>query len=60
MWVLLGPGDAALVPSPTYPIHIWGPILAGADVATCPMGPEQDLFDNLVADVRAGPGRGRA
>src|SRR5919106_72987 len=24
MWVLLGPGDAALVPSPSYPIHIWG------------------------------------
>ena len=24
MWVLLQPGDAALVPSPSYPIHIWG------------------------------------
>ncbi len=23
MWVLLQPGDAALVPSPSYPIHIW-------------------------------------
>jgi alanine-synthesizing transaminase len=32
MWVLLGAGDAALVPSPSYPIHIWGPYLAGADV----------------------------
>jgi alanine-synthesizing transaminase len=32
MWVLLAPGDAALVPSPSYPIHIWGPHLAGADV----------------------------
>ena len=31
MWVLLGPGDAALVPSPSYPIHIWGPIFAGAE-----------------------------
>ena len=27
MWVLLQPGDAALVPSPSYPIHIWGPLL---------------------------------
>src|SRR6476619_6665482 len=25
MWVLLGPGDAALVPSPSYPIHSSGP-----------------------------------
>src|ERR687890_735551 len=29
MWVLLQPGDAALVPSPSYPIHIWGPYFAG-------------------------------
>src|SRR5690606_41986982 len=26
MWVLLQPGDAALVPSPSYPIHIYGPL----------------------------------
>ncbi len=32
MWVLLGPGDAALVPSPSYPIHIYAPLFAGADV----------------------------
>ena len=29
MLTLVGPGDTALVPSPSYPIHIWGPILAG-------------------------------
>ena len=38
MWVLLGPGDAALVPSPSYPIHIWGPLFAGADVREVPLG----------------------
>jgi alanine-synthesizing transaminase len=32
MWVLLGPGDAALVPSPSYPIHIYAPLFAGAEV----------------------------
>ena len=48
MWVLLGPGDAALVPSPSYPIHIWGPILAGAEVRHVRLGPEQNFFDNLV------------
>ena len=48
MWVLLGPGDAALVPSPSYPIHIWGPIFAGAEVRHVRLGPEQDFFANLL------------
>src|SRR5262245_28681201 len=47
MWVLLEPGDAALVPSPSYPIHIHGPMLAGASVFQVPMGPDEDLFANL-------------
>ena len=29
MWVLLGPGDSAIVPSPSYPIHLAGPGFAG-------------------------------
>jgi alanine-synthesizing transaminase len=48
MWVLLGPGDAALVPSPSYPIHIWGPIFAGAEIRHVRLGPEQDFFRNLL------------
>jgi alanine-synthesizing transaminase len=49
MWVLLGPGDAALVPSPSYPIHIWGPLFAGADIRHVRLGrPEDDFFQNLV------------
>ena len=28
MWVLLQPGDAAIVPTPSYPIHIYGPLFA--------------------------------
>jgi alanine-synthesizing transaminase len=48
MWVLLGPGDAALVPSPSYPIHIWGPLFAGADVRHVRLGPDQDFFANLM------------
>lgn len=42
MWVLLQPGDAALVPSPSYPIHIWGPYFAGADTRQVPIGPRED------------------
>jgi alanine-synthesizing transaminase len=47
MWVLLQPGDACLVPSPSYPIHIWGPHLAGADVREIPVGTDQDFFENI-------------
>src|ERR671937_2037410 len=33
MWVLVGPGDTVVVPTPTYPIHRYAPILAGARIA---------------------------
>ncbi len=60
MWVLLGPGDTALVPSPSYPIHIWAPLFAGADVRQValegpaaghgaePVSPGDAFFDGLV------------
>jgi alanine-synthesizing transaminase len=32
MWVLLEPGDSAVVPSPAYPIHLVAPRLTGATV----------------------------
>ena len=41
MWVLLGPGDTALVPSPSYPIHIYAPLFAGADVRQIRPGPRR-------------------
>jgi alanine-synthesizing transaminase len=37
MWVLLDRGDAAIVPSPSYPIHMYGPLFAGADLRQVPM-----------------------
>ncbi len=37
MWVLLQQGDAAIVPTPSYPIHIYGPLFAGADLRQVPM-----------------------
>src|SRR5947207_11251497 len=48
MWVLLGPGDTALVPTPSYPIHIYAPLFAGADVRHVPLGVGQNFFDNLM------------
>jgi alanine-synthesizing transaminase len=57
MWVLLGPGDTAIVPSPSYPIHLAGPGFAGAQVITVPMvdpgastnDPGDDFFEGLLA-----------
>jgi len=48
MWVLLGPGDSAFVPSPSYPIHIYAPLFAGAEVQQIRIGPGEDFFGNLV------------
>jgi alanine-synthesizing transaminase len=49
MWVLVGPGDSAFVPSPSYPIHIYAPLFAGADVKQIPLGPNEDFFGNLMS-----------
>ncbi len=48
MWVLLQPGDAALVPSPSYPIHIWGPYFAGADARQVAIGDGEDYIANVM------------
>jgi alanine-synthesizing transaminase len=47
MWVLLGPGDAALVPAPSYPIHIWGPLFAGAAAREIPMSSDGDFLERV-------------
>ncbi|NNN12251.1 MAG: aminotransferase class I/II-fold pyridoxal phosphate-dependent enzyme [Acidimicrobiaceae bacterium] len=50
MWVLVGPGDVALVPSPSYPIHIWAPLFAGAEVRQVPLGSDREgveFFNSL-------------
>lgn len=47
MWVLLEPGDSCLVPEPTYPIHTYAPMLAGANVQRVPLSLDADFFDDL-------------
>ncbi len=42
-----GPGDAALVPSPSYPIHIWGPLFAGAAAREIPMSSDGDFLERV-------------
>lgn len=41
---LLGPGDDVLLPMPSYPIHINGPIIAGATPHLLPINEENGFF----------------
>jgi alanine-synthesizing transaminase len=56
MLVTVGPGDVVLSPNPTYPIHPYSAIIAGANVKYIPLGPDSDFFENLIsATKRAWP-----
>ncbi|HIG62535.1 MAG TPA: alanine transaminase [Gammaproteobacteria bacterium] len=44
---ILGPGDSVLVPNPSYPVHPYGFVIAGADVRHVPLTPETDFFSEL-------------
>jgi alanine-synthesizing transaminase len=48
----LAPGDTVLVPSPAYPIHPYGVVLAGADVRQVRMTPGVDFFDELEKAIK--------
>nr|VFK37212.1 MAG: alanine-synthesizing transaminase [Candidatus Kentron sp. SD]VFK41507.1 MAG: alanine-synthesizing transaminase [Candidatus Kentron sp. SD]VFK78499.1 MAG: alanine-synthesizing transaminase [Candidatus Kentron sp. SD] len=43
----VGPGDAVLVPNPSYPIHPYGFVIAGADIRHVPMISGIDFFEEL-------------
>ena len=47
-----GPGDAILVPNPSYPIHPYGFVIAGADIRHVPMQSEAGFFDELESAIR--------
>jgi alanine-synthesizing transaminase len=40
-------GDIVLVPNPSYPIHIYGPVIAGADIRHVRNTPDVDFFEEL-------------
>ena len=48
----LGPGDAVLVPNPSYPIHPYGFVIAGADIRHVPLLPGVDFFAALEKAIR--------
>ncbi len=50
MWVLLQSGDSVLVPAPSYPIHLFAPLFAGANVREMPLTTSQDDFFDTLTD----------
>ena len=47
MWTLVDSGDTTVVPEPSYPIHIYAPVLAGSDVVRLPVDSESEYFERL-------------
>jgi alanine-synthesizing transaminase len=48
----LDTGDIVLVPNPSYPIHIYGPVISGADIRHIPMTQGADFFESLERSIR--------
>ena len=48
----LGPGDNVLVPNPSYPIHPYGFVIAGADIRHVPLTPDVDFFEELEKAIK--------
>lgn len=51
MLATLDEGDTVLVPNPSYPIHIYGAVIAGANVRSIPMGPGIDFFAEIESAI---------
>ncbi|WP_139665344.1 alanine transaminase [Pseudomonas aeruginosa] len=52
MLATLDHGDTILVPNPSYPIHIYGAVIAGAQVRSVPLVPGIDFFNELERAIR--------
>ncbi len=52
MLATLDRGDTVLVPNPSYPIHIYGAIIAGADIRSVKLTPGVDFFGELERAIR--------
>src|SRR5262245_48374994 len=52
MLATLDRGDTVLVPNPSYPIHIYGAVIAGADIRSVPITPDGDFFASLDEAIR--------
>ena len=55
MWVLAGPGDAVVVPTPSYPIHTYAPFFAGAAVLKAPVAGGIEAIEDAVRSASVRP-----
>ena len=49
---VLQPGDGALVPNPTYPIHSYSVVISDGDLRSVPLTPDGDFFARLQETAR--------
>ena len=49
---ITAPGDVVLAPNPSYPIHTFGFIIAGAAIRSIPAAPGPEFFDRLEIAMR--------
>jgi len=52
MLATLDRGDTVLVPDPSYPIHIYGAVIAGADIRSVPIAPDVNFLGELERAIR--------
>ena len=50
---LMGPGDTALVPTPAFPIHVYSVMLAGANVISMPLVPDDNELLGSISRIAA-------
>jgi len=50
--VMLSPGDVVFATDPSYPIHPYSCIIAGADVRRIPVAQDRDFFEDLLVATR--------
>jgi len=52
MLATLERGDAVVVPNPSYPIHLYGAVIAGAEVRSVPITADRDFFADIEATIK--------
>lgn len=49
---LVGPGDIVMAPSPTYPIHTYSVIIAGAELRSIPLRSDRNFFEDMATATK--------
>jgi alanine-synthesizing transaminase len=52
MLATLERGDTVVVPNPSYPIHLYGAVIAGAEIRSVPIAADRDFFADIEAAIK--------